>query len=70
MSINEWAASRETSIEIAEAIFELAKGDEALAQKIWEEGDENVVSSAFEKTDENELFWGDETLSRNESIAK
>lgn len=31
--IAEWARLRETSIEIAHAIFELAKNDEVLAQK-------------------------------------
>lgn len=34
--VGEWASLRNTSLEIAEAIFELAKYDEKLAEKIWE----------------------------------
>ena len=41
--IAEWARLRETSIEIAHAIFELAKNDEVLAQKIWDEGSDEVL---------------------------
>ncbi|WP_218057845.1 YccJ family protein, partial [Gilliamella apicola] len=36
--IKAWATIRETSIEIAEAIFELANNDETLAEQIWSEG--------------------------------
>ncbi|WP_379962601.1 YccJ family protein [Edwardsiella ictaluri] len=62
--IAEWARVRETSLEIAEAIFELANGDETLAQQIWEEGNDDVLSRAFAKTDQDQLYWGDETISR------
>ncbi|AIJ09897.1 MULTISPECIES: YccJ family protein [Edwardsiella] len=62
--IAEWARVRETSLEIAEAIFELAHGDEALAQQIWEEGNDDVLPLAFAKTDQDQLYWGDETISR------
>lgn len=35
--LKEWANSRETSIEIAQAIYVKAEGDSTIAQKIWEE---------------------------------
>lgn len=41
-NIRSWANVRETSIEIAEAIFELANNDEKLAEQIWEEGSDEV----------------------------
>lgn len=34
--VGEWASLRNTSPEIAEAIFEVAHYDEKLAEKIWE----------------------------------
>ena len=48
--VGEWASLRNTSVEIAEAIFELAKYDEKLAEKIWEEGSDAVLELAFSKT--------------------
>lgn len=63
-NIKSWASVRETSVEIAEAIFEAAGDDEALAQKIWEEGSDEVLAKAFAKTDANQLYWGDETVER------
>lgn len=63
-NIKAWANTRETSYEIAEAIFELADNDEALAQKIWEEGSDEVLPIAFAKTKEDQLFWGEETIER------
>ncbi|MEI7177110.1 YccJ family protein [Pectobacterium carotovorum] len=63
-TIKSFADSRETSIEIAEAIFELAGNDESVAQAIWENGDARVATLAFSKTDENELFWGEEKVVR------
>ena len=36
--VGEWASLRNTSPEIAEAIFEVAGYDEKMAEKIWEEG--------------------------------
>ncbi|EKT55665.1 YccJ family protein [Providencia sneebia] len=62
--ISDWAKVRETSIEIAEAIFELANNDEVLAEKIWEEGADEVLPLAFSKTDKDILFWGEETIER------
>jgi hypothetical protein len=38
-----------TPPEIAEAIFEVAKYDEKLAEQIWEEGSDEVLVRAFEK---------------------
>ncbi|WP_434779141.1 YccJ family protein [Neisseria sp. Ec49-e6-T10] len=64
--IEAWANVRETSIEIAEAIFELAKDDEALAEQIWEEGSDEVLVKAFAKTDAERLFWGTETMERSD----
>jgi hypothetical protein len=63
-NIQEWATVRETSIEIAEAIFQLAKNDEVLAQKIWDEGNDEVLPVAFAKTDADHLFWGEEKIDR------
>ncbi|QCR36467.1 YccJ family protein [Nissabacter sp. SGAir0207] len=62
--VKSWAEIRETSIEIAEAIFEFAENDETLAQKIWEEGNDEVLIRAFEKTDADHLFWGEEKVDR------
>ena len=63
-NIKDWARIRTTSIEIAEAIFEIAKGDEELAQKIWEEGSDEVLLLAFSRTDKDMLFWEAETVER------
>ncbi|MBS0969863.1 hypothetical protein CYR40_04220 [Chimaeribacter arupi] len=63
-NVKSWANVRDTSIEIAEAIFELANDDEVLAQKIWEEGNDEVLLKAFEKTDADHLFWGEEKIDR------
>lgn len=62
--IGEWASVRNTSHEIAQAIFELAEYDEVLAEKIWEEGSDEVLPLAFSKTDKDELFWGEQTIMR------
>ncbi|AIR61585.1 hypothetical protein LH23_13260 [Cedecea neteri] len=62
--VGEWASLRQTSPEIAEAIFELAKYDEKLAEKIWEEGSDEVLVLAFAKTDKDSLFWGEQTIER------
>jgi hypothetical protein len=62
--IRSWANVRETSIEIAEAIFEVANYDEALAEQIWQEGSDEVLQLAFSKTKANKLFWGEQTVER------
>lgn len=62
--VGEWASVRNTSPEIAEAIFEVADFDEVLAEKIWEEGSDEVLMRAFEKTDKDSLFWGEQTIER------
>ena len=63
-NIQSWANVRETSIEIAEAIFELANNDEKLAEQIWEEGSDEVLKKAFAKTKADKLFWGEQTIER------
>lgn len=63
--IKEWAKIRETSLEIAEAIFEVANNDEALAQKIWAEGSDKVLEMAFAKTTKDHLFWEKERIDRS-----
>lgn len=63
-NIRFWANVRETSIEIAEAIFELANNDEKLAEQIWEEGSDEVLKKAFAKTKADKLFWGEQTIER------
>jgi hypothetical protein len=62
--VGEWASLRNTSLEIAEAIFELANYDEKLAEKIWEEDSDEVLPLAFAKTDKDSLFWGEQTIER------
>lgn len=62
--VAEWASLRNTSPEIAEAIFEVAQYDEKLAEKIWEEGSDEVLTRAFDKTDKDALFWGEQTIER------
>lgn len=54
--VGEWASLRNTSPEIAEAIFEVAGYDEKMAEKIWEEGSDEVLVKAFAKTDIDSLF--------------
>ena len=62
--VGEWASLRNTSPEIAEAIFELAKYDEKVAEQIWEEGSDAVLELAFSKTDKDARFWGEQTIER------
>lgn len=62
--VGEWAALRNTSPEIAEAIFELADYNEEKAEKIWEEGNDEVLIRAFSRTDKSALFWGEQTIER------
>lgn len=65
--VGEWASLRNTSPEIAEAIFEVAHYDEKLAEQIWEEGSDEVLALAFAKTDKDSLFWGEQTIERKTS---
>lgn len=62
--IKSWATVRQTSLEIAEAIFELANYDEVVAEKIWQEGSDEVLPLAFSKTTADQLFWGEQTIER------
>lgn len=63
--VGEWASLRNTSPEIAEAIFEVAGYDEKMAEKIWEEGSDEVLVKAFAKTDKDSLFWGEQRLTQS-----
>ena len=46
--VGEWASLRNTSPEIAEAIFEVADYDERLAEEIWvQQGSDEVLLRAF-----------------------
>ncbi|WP_392566323.1 YccJ family protein [Utexia brackfieldae] len=64
-NVKEWAKIRDTSLEIAEVIFEAANNDEALAQQIWENGDDHVLAKAFAQTDKDELIWNGEIAQRD-----
>lgn len=56
--VGEWAKIRETSLEIAEVIFELADYDEKKAEEIWKEpSNDEVLLRAFEKTQADVLNW-------------
>ncbi|MDW8846588.1 YccJ family protein [Erwinia sp. P7711] len=56
--VGEWATLRNTSPEIAEAIFEVADYDEKVAEGIWEQqGSDEVLLRAFDKTDKDVLTW-------------
>ncbi len=63
--VGEWATLRCTSIEIAEAIFEVAKYDEKLAEAIWEQqGNDDVLIRAFNKTQQDALTWDNKVIER------
>ncbi len=64
--IQAWAQVRETSIEIAQAIFEVANNNEAIAQKLWEEGNDRALEIAFTKTSDDVLFWGEDRVERKD----
>ena len=60
-SDNSWHAVRNTSVEIAIMIWSEAKGNPAIAQKIWEEGNDNIDKRAatLARTMGEPLMWGD-----------
>lgn len=67
-NIREFASTRETSVEIAKAIFEIApEGDES---RMWTEPTDAerdaVIAKAwtFADSDEATLHWGNETVRR------
>ncbi|CAH0183787.1 YccJ family protein [Erwinia aphidicola] len=63
--VGEFASVRNTSKEIAEAIFEVANYDEKLAEQIWEQqGSDEVLIRAFEKTDQDVLTWDSKVVER------
>ncbi len=57
-----WASLRNTSPEIAEAIFEVAHDEEKLAEHIREAGSDEVLAVAFAKTAKDALFWGEQPI--------
>ncbi|MFQ9948733.1 MAG: YccJ family protein [Escherichia coli] len=61
--VGEWASLRNTSPEIAEAIFEVAGYDEKMAEKIWEEGSDEVLSKPLLRPIKIR-FWGEQTIER------
>ena len=61
-ALKTWADARQTSIEVAEAIFSFAEDDDK-AEAIWEDPEyfglfEKVRAAAFRMTEENILHWG------------
>lgn len=66
----EWAASRETSREIASAIEDMAAGDETKMQEIWENPSDDEMAEVARRAwgmaddDEDELNWGCEVIRR------
>jgi len=63
--VAEWANIRNTSTEIAEAIFEVAGYDEKMAERIWEQqGSDEVLISAFSKTESDVLMWDNKVVER------
>lgn len=64
--VAEWASLRNTSLEIAEAIFELCNYDEKKAEQIWEDGNDEILPLAFSKTDKDTLFWDEQTIERKD----
>lgn len=69
-ALTAWADARQTSIEVAEAIFQFADDDDQ-ADKIWEDPEyfglfEKVRAAAFRMTDESVLHWGVEKIFRKD----
>jgi len=67
-ALEQWAATRNTSIEIARAIFEIADDDDQAAL-MWEDPAwfgalGRIQARAFELTDADTLHWGVETCIR------
>lgn len=62
-----WASSRETSTEVAEAIFSIAR-NETEAQRIWEDPDNAEIVAVAEIVTKNHMLdaadyqWGENTL--------
>jgi len=67
--IEQWADSRNTSVEIVMAILDLSKTEE-ICNRIWEDPTSSEIEAirerAFRLTEEDELYWGKfETLERS-----
>ncbi len=68
--LQEWGESRETSWEVAQAIFEFAENDEKRANEIWEDGIyfdhfNEIKKRAIEINNREDecLWWGEERIS-------
>jgi len=64
--ITGWAESRSTSIEVASAIWGLAKKEDKDPQTVWEEPTQSEILSVWRRIDQQapqeEHWWGEETL--------
>lgn len=56
----QWAASHQTNEQIVEQIFSLARGDEAEAQRIWEDPTVEEWLAIWERVTGNGLRDGDD----------
>ncbi len=63
-SNEQWASSHETSIEIANAIFDISDDPERTWQDPTPDEYQQILEIAFDATGESELFWGDSTVMR------
>ena len=78
-SLAQWADVRNTSIEIARAIKNVASDHHEtdtqehadLMQQIWEDANHHqihaILADAFSSTEEDELYWGSNTFTRGAS---
>lgn len=69
-ALEQWAHSRQTALEIAEAIFNHAEDDDK-AQAIWEDPEyfglfQTIRAAAFRMTEANTLQWGVTTIFRKD----
>lgn len=68
IDINEWAANRNTDLEIAKCIAKMSNGDADKAERIWAEPTSDEVLEVYlyttitNLTDEYQMPWGGTTL--------
>lgn len=66
--IEQWAASHETDERVVYAIFCVANGDPARAQRLWESCSDAEFLAIYEVAtnngmlDAHDMYWGGETL--------
>ena len=67
-NLERWAEVRETSLEVAQAIHDVAGGDFDIMSDLWQnptpEQSVRILRAAFSFTDEDELCWGEEIVRR------